>query len=167
MFTRKFGVEVEFTGITRKQAAETAAVYLNTTAAYAGGYYETYEVRAPDGKVWKFMYDGSIHCQRKENRRLISTDSQYSVEMVTPILRYREDIDTLQGLVRRLRKAGALPTVPAASTSTWMGRSILSGASATLSTSSPAIMIYSIRHCRLHRRGCATARRWICGWWSR
>ena len=39
MFTRKFGVEVEFTGITRKQAAETAA-YLNTTAAYAGGYYE-------------------------------------------------------------------------------------------------------------------------------
>ncbi len=106
MFTRKFGVEVEFTGITRKQAAETAAAYLNTTAAYAGGYYEAYEVRAPDGRAWKFMYDGSIHCQRKENRRLISTDSQYSVEMVTPILRYREDIDTLQGLVRRLRKAG-------------------------------------------------------------
>ena len=106
MFTRKFGVEVEFTGITRKQAAETAAAYHNTTAAYAGGYYEAYEVRAPDGRAWKFMYDGSIHCQRKENRRLISTDSQYSVEMVTPILRYREDIDTLQGLVRRLRKAG-------------------------------------------------------------
>lgn len=84
MFTRKFGVEVEFTGITRKQAAETAAAYLNTTAAYAGGYYEAYEVRAPDGRAWKFMYDGSIHCQRKENRRLISTDSQYSVEMVTP-----------------------------------------------------------------------------------
>lgn len=124
MFTRKFGVEVEFTGITRKQAVDTAASYFNATAAYIGGYYETYEVRALDGRIWKFMYDGSIHCQRKENRRLISTDSHYSVEMVTPILRYREDIDTLQGLVRRLRKAGALPTAPAASTSTWTERSI-------------------------------------------
>ena len=28
------------------------------------------------------------------------------VELVSPVLLYREDIDTLQGLVRRLRKAG-------------------------------------------------------------
>lgn len=106
MFTRKFGVEAEFTGITRKEAADAAAGYFNATAAYAGGYYETYEVRAPDGRTWKFMYDSSICCQRRENRRLAAADSRYSVELVTPILCYREDIDTLQGLLRRLRKAG-------------------------------------------------------------
>ena len=71
MFTRKFGVEVEFTGITRKQAAETAAAYLNTTAAYAGGYYEAYEVRAPDGRAWKFMYDGSIQIGRASCRERV------------------------------------------------------------------------------------------------
>src|SRR5690606_4599361 len=31
----------------------------------------------------------------------------YSVELVSPILTYREDIETLQELVRKLRKAGA------------------------------------------------------------
>lgn len=106
MFTRKFGVEVEFTGITRKQAADAAADYLSTTATYIGGYYETYEVRPPDGRVWKFMYDGSITCQRKEGQRTVHAGENYSVEMVTPILLYREDIDTLQGLARRLRRAG-------------------------------------------------------------
>lgn len=106
MFTRKFGIEVEFTGITRKQAADAAADYLSATATYVGGYYETYEVRAPDGRVWKFMYDGSISCQKKDGRRTIPAGIDYSVEMVTPILLYREDIDKVQGLVRRLRKAG-------------------------------------------------------------
>lgn len=106
MFTRKFGVEVEFTGITRKQAADTAASYFNVAAAYMGGYYETYEVRALDGRSWKFMYDGSIHCQVKEGRRIMRATGDYSVELVTPILRYREDMDILQGLIRRLRRAG-------------------------------------------------------------
>lgn len=106
MLETKFGVEVEFTGITRKQAADTAAGYFNTTAAYLGGSYDAYEARTPDGRAWKFMYDGSLVCQRKENRRLINTGTSYSVELVTPILCYREDIGTLQGLLRRLRKAG-------------------------------------------------------------
>ncbi len=106
MLETKFGVEVEFTGITRKQAADTAAGYFNTTAAYLGGSYDAYEARTADGRAWKFMYDGSLVCQRKENRRLINTGTSYSVELVTPILCYREDIGTLQGLLRRLRKAG-------------------------------------------------------------
>ncbi len=106
MFTRKFGVEVEFTGITREEAAEAAADYLGSTAVFSGGYYKTYETRAPDGRVWKFTYDGSISCQKKEGRRTVYAGEDYSVEMVTPVLLYREDIDTLQGLARRLRRAG-------------------------------------------------------------
>lgn len=52
------------------------------------------------------MYDGSINCQRKKQGQVISATRAYSVELVSPVLLYREDIDTLQGLVRRLRKAG-------------------------------------------------------------
>ena len=106
MFTRKFGLEIEFTGITRKKAAETVSEYLNGTATITGDYYDTQKITAPDGRIWKLMYDGSIKCQRKNGQRVISTSNDYSVELVSPILLYREDIDTIQALARRLRKAG-------------------------------------------------------------
>ena len=107
MFTNHFGIEIEFTGITRQKAANIAARYLNGQGRPLGDYYDTQCITAPDGRVWKFMYDGSIKCQRKEHGAIIPADKKHSVELVSPVLLYREDIDTLQGLVRRLRKAGA------------------------------------------------------------
>ena len=107
MLTTRFGIEIEFTGITREIAAKTAAAYLNGTCEYIGTYYRTYEVAQADGRKWKFMSDGSINTQRKENGQKVRADKDYSVEMVSPILTYREDIETLQELIRRLRKAGA------------------------------------------------------------
>ncbi len=106
MFDTKFGIEIEFTGITRETAAEVTKQYLNGTLEVLGGYYGTYQIIAPDRRVWKFMSDGSINCQRKHNNHITSTGSSYSVELVSPILTYREDIETLQGLIRRLKKAG-------------------------------------------------------------
>ena len=109
MLTTRFGIEIEFTGITREIAAKTAAAFLNGTCEYIGTYYRTYEVTQADGRKWKFMSDGSINTQRKENGQKVRADKDYSVEMVSPILTYREDIETLQGLVRELRKAGGFP----------------------------------------------------------
>ena len=106
MFTNKFGIEVEFTGITREKAAETAANYLNGAGNVTGDYYDTRKITAPDGRIWKFMSDGSINCQRKNGNRTTYADSRFSVELVSPILLYREDISMVQALARRLRKAG-------------------------------------------------------------
>ena len=106
MFTNHFGIEIEFTGITRQKAAEIAAAYLNGQGRSLGDYYDTQRITAPDGRVWKFMSDGSIDCQRKAQGSIIQANRKYSVELVSPVLLYREDIDTLQGLMRRLRKAG-------------------------------------------------------------
>lgn len=106
MFSSKFGIEIEFTGITRNRAAEIATGYLGGNISTTGDYYGTHRITAPDGRVWKFMSDGSITCQRKENRQIVSAGNAYSVELVSPILTYYEDIKTLQELVRQLRKAG-------------------------------------------------------------
>lgn len=106
MFTNHFGIEIEFTGITRNKAAEVAEQFLGGSAIATGDYYCTQRVMAADGRAWKFMSDGSITCQRKERGQTISASGSYSVELVSPVLLYREDIDTLQGLVRSLRKAG-------------------------------------------------------------
>lgn len=107
MFTQKFGIEIEFTGITRRQATEIAAEHLGGTIDSGYDYYNTQTITAPDGRQWKFMSDGSITCQRKQNGRRVSAGGEYSVELVSPILQYYEDIEALQELIRKLRKAGA------------------------------------------------------------
>ena len=107
MLNGKFGIEIEFTGITRSQAAEITAQFLNGRIENCRDSYDTQKVHTPDGRAWKFMSDGSIRCEAKANGRRISAGREYSVELVSPVLTYREDIATLQELVRRLRKAGA------------------------------------------------------------
>lgn len=105
MFNNKFGIEVEFTGITREQAAKIAAKHLNGTE-HVGGSCSAWEVTARDGRVWRFVYDSSISAQKKGNKRLVGATDEYKVEMVSPILSYREDINTVQSLIRLMRGAG-------------------------------------------------------------
>ena len=106
MLKTRFGIEIELTGITREKAARITAEFLQGTYSEGGTYYDTKKVTAPDGRVWKLTYDGSIHCQKRQGRQKIASGKDYSVELVSPILTYKEDIETLQELVRRIRKAG-------------------------------------------------------------
>ena len=102
-----FGVEVEMTGITRRQAAEALAEYFGTSVHYCGTYYDTWGVTDPEGKEWKLMSDGSIRAERKAAGGYESVGrGEYQVEMVTPKLTYAE-LPKLQECVRRVRRAGA------------------------------------------------------------
>ena len=98
MKKQTIGVEVEMNSITRHAAAKLAAEFFGTgrfeDTAYRNGYY-TWSAWDVQGREWKFQRDVSIE----------GPDSE-KCEMVTPILTYA-DMDTLQELVRRLRKAGA------------------------------------------------------------
>lgn len=108
MLSSKFGIEIEFTGITRSKAAEVVSNYLGGEITFAGDYYDTHIIKAPDGRTWKVMFDSSITCRHRVNGTNISCSSLYACELVSPILTYREDIGALQDIVRRLRKAGGL-----------------------------------------------------------
>ena len=107
-----FGVEVEMTGITRRQAADALAEYFGTTPQYLGTYYDTWGVTDPEGKVWKLMSDGSIRPERKTAEGYTFDfprnmgSGEYQVEMVSPKLTYAE-LPKFQECVRRVRKAGA------------------------------------------------------------
>ena len=98
MKKQTIGVEVEMNSITRQAAAKLAAEFFGTgrweDTARRNGYY-TWSAWDAQGREWKFQRDVSIS----------GPDSE-KTELVTPILRY-EDIETLQELCRRLRKAGA------------------------------------------------------------
>ena len=99
-----FGVEIEMTGITRNRAAKTIAAYFRTEASHYGGGYDAYPATDRQGRTWKAMSDSSIRAEKKDGSY---ASDLYKTEVVTPILRY-EDIEDLQEILRRLRKAGAV-----------------------------------------------------------
>ena len=92
------GVEVEMNSISRDKAARLAAEFFGTgrfeNTAGRNGYY-TWSAWDAEGREWKFQRDVSIAGPDNEK-----------CELVTPILTYA-DMETLQELIRRLRKAGA------------------------------------------------------------
>lgn len=99
MKEQTIGVEVEMNNITREKAARIAADFFGThryeNTAGRNGYY-TWSAWDSQGREWKFQRDVSI----------AGPDSE-KCELVTPILHY-SDIENLQELIRRLRKAGAV-----------------------------------------------------------
>ena len=102
-----FGIEIELTGITRERAAKIVAEHLQGNIKKQYDYYDSYKITAPDGRAWKVMFDGSIYTQKKVNGQKVAAGREYSVELVSPILNYEEDIETLQEIIRKLRKEGA------------------------------------------------------------
>jgi len=97
MYDYKFGIEIELTGITREKAASVLAETLGGTSQYVGGQYNAYEVTLPDERKWKVVSDASIHTVGGYNT---------SVELVSPILNYHNDIDNLQEIIRMIKAAG-------------------------------------------------------------
>ena len=97
MKNQTIGVEIEMNNITREKAAKKVAEFFGTTAWYAANQYGYFSWACKDqqGRVWKFQRDTSINGPDAEK-----------CELVTPILTY-EDIETLQAIIRLLRKAGA------------------------------------------------------------
>ena len=104
---QNFGVEIEMTGVTREQAAQVIAEYYGTSFRYGGTYYQAYTALDRKGRTWKAMSDGSIRTERRVNGRRAYAASDYSCEVVTPILQY-DDLEDLQNIVRALVAAGAL-----------------------------------------------------------
>lgn len=103
MLTKKFGIEIELTGITKDNAAQAVKNIVGGRISHTRDSYNTINITAPDGRIWKIMNDSSI---RKETRRGTTSSNDYSVEFVSPILMGNEDIDTIQKIVRALRGAG-------------------------------------------------------------
>ena len=93
-----FGTELEYVRISRESAARAIQSVVGGDVRYVGGSYDAWECRAADGRVWRAVNDGSL-----------DAPSHLRSEVVTPILKYA-DLDTLQEVVRALRRAGARTT---------------------------------------------------------
>lgn len=93
MKTQTIGVEIEMTGLTRLAAAQIVAAHFGTTATRAC--LQRSYAKDNQGRTWEVTRDSSIR-----------VDGGEACELVTPILGWA-DIETLQEIVRKLRRAGA------------------------------------------------------------
>ena len=101
MKMQTIGCEVEMNSITRQKAAKLAAEFFGTGRyqdTASRNRYMTWSAWDAQGREWKFSRDSSIQ----------GPDSE-KCELITPILTY-DDLETLQELIRILRKAGAKST---------------------------------------------------------
>lgn len=102
-----FGVEVEFTGITREKAANIVAEVLGATVTGpARDAYYTRTIVDQARRKWKVMRDSSINPEINDGTA--ESIDEYRVEFVTPPLKYN-DIETLQVIIRKFRENGGKP----------------------------------------------------------
>ena len=91
----KYGVEIEFLGITREAAAEIVADFFGTGYFYEGGELNERDIADKGRRIWRVVRDASIDAYSDEEQ----------CELVTPILVY-DDLVTLVAVVERIKAAG-------------------------------------------------------------
>lgn len=97
MKEQHFGMELEFTGITREKASKIvgSVVTGRYESTYEGGGYRKWTVKDSQDRKWTVEYDSSIR-----------TNGGEQCEFVTPKCSY-DDIPTIQEIIRALRRGGA------------------------------------------------------------
>ena len=85
MLKAKFGIEVEFTGITRTKAAEIMAKHFDGSFTSDGGFYDKKTVVDNIGRKWTVMYDGSIKPLKKVDGVKTHASDLNKCELVTPV----------------------------------------------------------------------------------
>ena len=121
--TRRFGVEIEFTGISREAAARAAAsVLCEGPGGRPTQFLDKYracsrKVTDAQGREWKFVSDCTVPGSTYGCENLACTSTHYPStyraatpnrggEFVTPPIRNEADMETLQKVVRAIRRAG-------------------------------------------------------------
>jgi hypothetical protein len=97
MKEQNFGLELEFTNLSRDDAARAIAQVINGNTFFTKERsYDKRIVTGADGRKWQVMSDASVR----------GSHSNRGGEFVTPICKY-EDMSTVQECIRALRRAGA------------------------------------------------------------
>ena len=107
---QNFGIEVEFTGITREEAANAIAEVIGSSriTAPTPNCYHARKVIGPDGRKWTVERDSSIDPQRSQKSKAQNESyDEFRVEFVTPICSY-DDIETIQNIIRKFKELGGI-----------------------------------------------------------
>ena len=68
---RRFGIEIEMTGITRCSAAKAIRDVLGGSVEHIGGSYDKYKIYDEDGRAWSIVSDASIDPYKKSQKESV------------------------------------------------------------------------------------------------
>ncbi|MEK3686764.1 amidoligase family protein [Paenibacillus sp. FSL R10-2736] len=100
------GVEIEFTRLSRKEAADVVAKFFSTTMVLIQEYCDSYEISDTMNRIWRIKRDASIRPEMLGAGVLKEGEDDFKCELISPILQYR-DITLLQELIVCLVENGA------------------------------------------------------------
>lgn len=104
---KRYSLEMECTGFSRKKAAEIISKALKNDASYDSTE-NKYTVKDSIGRDWTIEKPrDDIVCQRIENGRLMGANFLFAIKLSTPLLNYR-DLDTLETVISQLQQSGAI-----------------------------------------------------------
>lgn len=106
MVWKKYALEMEFTGITRKRAAELIAEHFGTAAQYSfdGDKYSVADTR---GRVWTVLPCPSVRAERWQNNKMVGANHLYHMKICTPLL-YENDFETVEKILGQLETGGTV-----------------------------------------------------------
>lgn len=103
---RRYSVQMDFTGVTRKRAAEILGEHFQKEYEYRGES-ESYAVTDRVGREWVICKADNVEAERFLNGRTVRANFMYQDRLVTPFL-YRNDLIHFKAVLEKLNIGGAV-----------------------------------------------------------
>jgi len=107
MINNNFGIEIECTGITRRDACHTISNVLKGKIIPINGDCFLTTAIIDGRRIWKVKLDKTIKAERLIGNQIIDAEDLYKVEIVSPVLNFAKDLDVLNSVLKALKLSGA------------------------------------------------------------
>ena len=103
---KKYGIEMDMTGITRKAAAEILAEQFDTKVVFCLSD-NGYNVPDQNQRLWRILPSDSIKAEKYNGEKVVGANYMYQVKLLSPFL-YENEFPMLEKALEQLELRGAI-----------------------------------------------------------
>lgn len=103
---KKYGVEMDMTGITRKAVAEILAEQFDTKVVFCLSD-NGYNVPDQNQRLWRILPSDSIKAEKYNGEKVVGANYMYQVKLLSPFL-YENEFQTLETVLEQMELRGAI-----------------------------------------------------------
>ena len=103
---KKYGIEMDMTGITRKAAAEILAEQFQTTSDFCledNGYH----VQDQNQRLWRILPSNNIKAEKYNGEKVVGANYMYQVKLLSPFL-YENEFPMLEKALEQMELRGTI-----------------------------------------------------------
>ena len=103
---KKYGIEMDMTGITRKAVAEILAEQFDTKVVFCLSD-NGYNVPDQNQRLWRILPSDSIKAEKYNGEKVVGANYMYQVKLLSPFL-YENEFQTLETVLEQMELRGAI-----------------------------------------------------------